>query len=98
MRKLIIACCVLLIATGAFAKGGGHHSYAGNGYSTPKAYGYGTGSSSSHEKVNGYIKNNGTYVSPYQRTSKDSTQYNNFNTKGNYNPYTNTYGTKKATH
>lgn len=40
----------------------------------------------------------GKYVPPYTRTSKDSTQYNNFETKGNYNPYTHKYGTKTATH
>ncbi|MCW2485977.1 hypothetical protein J5069_08725 [Candidatus Symbiopectobacterium sp. NZEC127] len=98
MIKVIIAFCFIALTTGAFAKGGGHHSSYKGAYKAPKSYSYSTGSSSSHERVNGYVKNNGTYVSPYKRTTKDSTQYNNFSTKGNYNPYTHKNGTKKATH
>lgn len=40
------------------------------------------------EYVNGYYKSNGTYVRGYNRTSADSTKFNNYSTKGNYNPYT----------
>lgn len=38
--------------------------------------------------VNGYYRSNGTYVQPHYRTTADSNPYNNYSTKGNYNPYT----------
>ena len=38
--------------------------------------------------VNGYITGNGTYVQPHYRTAPDNTQYNNYSTVGNVNPYT----------
>lgn len=38
--------------------------------------------------VNGYIRQDGTYVHGYWRSSSDWSQYNNFSTKGNMNPYT----------
>ena len=39
-------------------------------------------------KVNGYYRNDGTYVQPYFRTAPNSTNTDNFSTKGNVNPYT----------
>ena len=44
--------------------------------------------------VNGYYKNNGTYVQPYQRSAPDSTYTNNYNYKGNVNPYTGATGNR----
>jgi hypothetical protein len=38
--------------------------------------------------VNGYLRNNGTYVTPHYRTSPNGTLFDNYSTKGNYNPYT----------
>ncbi len=34
-----------------------------------------------------------TYINPYYRTSPNSTTLDNYNTKGNYNPYTGKEGT-----
>lgn len=45
-----------------------------------------------HVKVKGYTKSNGTYVAPYYRTAPNSTNKDNFSTKGNTNPYTGTAG------
>lgn len=98
MRLIIISLFMVFFTAGVFAKGGGYHSSLGSGYKASKTYGYGTGSSLSHDKVSGYTTTKGKYVAPYTRTSKDSTQYNNFETKGNYNPYTHKYGKKTATH
>lgn len=39
-------------------------------------------------RVNGYYRSSGTYVQPHYRTSPDSTRWNNYSTRGNYNPYT----------
>jgi tetratricopeptide (TPR) repeat protein len=41
-----------------------------------------------HVRVNGYYRSNGTYVQPYFRTAPNSTNRDNFSTKGNVNPYT----------
>ena len=48
--------------------------------------------------VNGYIKRDGIYVQPHYRTHPNSTQRDNYSTKGNVNPYTGKRGTKTATH
>lgn len=48
---------------------------------------------SSH-RVKSYMKKNGTYVSPYRKTKSDKSKFNNYSTKGNYNPYTGKKGTK----
>lgn len=39
-------------------------------------------------RVSGYTRSNGTYVAPYYRTSPNSTRFDNYSTRGNYNPYT----------
>lgn len=38
--------------------------------------------------VRGYIKRSGTYVAPHYKTNPDNSRWNNWSTKGNYNPYT----------
>jgi hypothetical protein len=38
--------------------------------------------------VSGYYTSRGTRVNPYYRTCPDSNPWNNYSTKGNYNPYT----------
>lgn len=49
------------------------------------------------EYVNGYYRKDGTYVNGYHRTEKNDTVRDNYSHKGNYNPYTNKYGTHKDT-
>lgn len=40
-------------------------------------------------RVRGYYKpSTGRYVAPHYRSSPNSTRYDNYSTKGNYNPYT----------
>lgn len=46
--------------------------------------------------VGGYWRRDGTYVAPHVRTSANSTQLDNFSTRGNYNPYRGTFGTRAA--
>ena len=43
---------------------------------------------SNHLRVSGYYRSNGTYIQPYFRTAPNSTNRDNFSTKGNTNPYT----------
>lgn len=44
--------------------------------------------------VKGYIKKDGTYVAPHYRSNPNSSQYDNWSTKGNVNPYTGKKGYK----
>ncbi|WAC02955.1 hypothetical protein N7U66_04820 [Lacinutrix neustonica] len=41
-----------------------------------------------HVLVNGYTRSDGTVVKPYYRTAPNSTNIDNFSTRGNTNPYT----------
>lgn len=52
----------------------------------------GTGSNSDVEYVEGYTKDNGTYVEGYYRTKANDYNLDNFSAEGNYNPYTGEYG------
>jgi hypothetical protein len=45
------------------------------------------------EYVHGYTRKDGTYVEPYHRSSPDRDVTNNYNFKGNTNPYTGREGT-----
>ncbi|MDP3769976.1 MAG: hypothetical protein Q8R40_03515 [bacterium] len=47
------------------------------------------GSAEAASRVRGYYKpSTGSYVMPHYRTSPNSTRFDNYSTKGNYNPYT----------
>ena len=46
--------------------------------------------------VKGYVKKDGTYVAPHHRTAPNKTERDNYNTKGNTNPYTGKDGTREA--
>jgi len=81
MIKLIFAIALAGLATGASAQGYGNGTY-------------GTGSNPSSHSVNGYTTNSGTYVPPHQATNPNSTQTDNYNTRGNVNPYSGTVGTR----
>ena len=42
----------------------------------------------------GYYRDNGTYVQPHMKTESNSTNWDNFSTEGNTNPYTQQKGTR----
>lgn len=42
----------------------------------------------------GYYRSNGTYVQPHYSTRPDGNTFNNYGTRGNYNPYTGATGTR----
>lgn len=44
--------------------------------------------------VKGYVKKNGKYVAPHDRTAPNGTKADNWSTKGNVNPETGKAGTK----
>lgn len=39
-------------------------------------------------RVSGYTTKRGTYVAPHYRSSRNKVKYDNYSSKGNYNPYT----------
>lgn len=43
--------------------------------------------------VHGYNRSDGSYVEGHMRSSPNSSQYDNYSSKGNYNPYTGERGT-----
>ncbi|MCF4166360.1 hypothetical protein L2U69_11955 [Zavarzinia compransoris] len=43
--------------------------------------------------VNGYFRNDGTYVQGHHRSSPNGNPYDNYSTQGNVNPYTGKPGT-----
>jgi len=46
-------------------------------------------------RTRGYIKNNGTYVQPYFRSTPNNYKWDNYSSQGNYNPYTGRKGYKR---
>jgi len=55
---------------------------------------YGTGSNPSSHYTQPYVNSHDTYVSGHYQTSPNNTQLDNYGTRGNYNPYTGSYGTR----
>jgi hypothetical protein len=47
-----------------------------------------TSIANANQYVRGHIRKNGSYVAPYVKTNPNSYVYDNYSTKGNYNPYT----------
>lgn len=45
-------------------------------------------------RVRGSIRKNGTYVQPHYRSNPNSKKWDNYSSKGNYNPYTGKKGYK----
>ncbi len=44
--------------------------------------------------VEGYFRSDGSYVLPYVRSDQNSTNLDNYSTKGNQNPYSGSEGTR----
>lgn len=44
-------------------------------------------------QVDGHFRKDGTYVPPHHRSAPDNSQYNNYGSQGNTNPYTGQQGT-----
>lgn len=48
--------------------------------------------------VHGYVRKNGTYVSPHMRSTPNTTKYDNYSSHGNTNPYTGKKGYRSNTY
>ena len=86
MKKFIFSAIVALAAsTATFAQSNR------SSYSTPYGRSFGTTGTTT---VSGYTRSNGTYVQGYTRTRSNSTNWDNYSTRGNSNPYTGSTGTR----
>ncbi len=93
MRGMIIVGVLLAISPIANAQSLlGNGGQGGGGLIGPQGSGY--GSNTNDHYVNGYTKQNGTYVQPHWQTNSNNTQRDNYGSQGNYNPHTDRYGTK----
>jgi hypothetical protein len=81
MTKWILAAVMALVATGASAQS----SLYG---------GFGSASNPNSHGVSGHVTSSGTYVPPHTATHPNSTQMDNYSTRGNVNPNTGTVGTR----
>ena len=59
-----------------------------------QAQNYGYGSNPQSHEVQGYERSNGTYVAPHHQTNPNGSTYDNYGTRGNYNPSNGNYGTR----
>jgi hypothetical protein len=55
---------------------------------------WGTGSNPNSHTVRPHVTSQGTYVGGHQATNPNTTQTDNYGTKGNVNPYTGAVGTR----
>ena len=53
-----------------------------------------TGAVEAATRVHGYTRSHGTYVQSHYRSSPNRVKYDNYSSKGNYNPYTGRKGYK----
>jgi hypothetical protein len=101
MRKLVAVLAIAFITTGSslWAKGshggshhGSHTTTTHSKKSTPTTTTGSTNPKTVH--VHGYVKKDGTYVAPHDRTAPNKRKNDNWSTRGNVNPETGKPGTK----
>jgi hypothetical protein len=85
MKRLILG---LILLVGAASAASAQYTGYGTGL-------YGTGSNPNSTYHQGYTTNQGTYVQPHYQTRSNNTQFDNYGTIGNQNPYTGAYGTRR---
>ena len=85
MKYLIAASLLIASQTATFAQ------YI---QTQPLGGGYGTGSNPNSHYVRPYTTPNGTTVPGHYQTNPNNTQFDNYNTRGNVNPYTGQVGTR----
>lgn len=85
MKAFIVAAILAASTTAALAQS----------YGSSRSYGgYGTGSNPNSHYVAPHFNSSGSYTQGHQRTNPNSTQMDNYSTRGNQNPYTGQYGTR----
>jgi hypothetical protein len=96
MKTLIVAVTLLGVTVAAAMQGALAQNLFGTNNNSPFGSSglYGTGSNPSSHYVSPYTTQSGTYVGGHHQTNPNSTQFDNYSTRGNYNPHTGVYGTR----
>lgn len=101
MKKVILTIVALVaVATSSFAQFTTFKSWPSVSYNVPKVtysvpkvtYNVPSTVNYNTTTVSGYSRSNGTYVQSHVRTMPNTTNWDNFSTKGNYNPFTGSTG------
>lgn len=94
MKKVILIIVALVaVATTSFAQFTTFQSWPSTSYSLPSVnYNVPSTVNFNTTTVSGYSRSNGTYVQSHVRTMPNTTNWDNYSTKGNYNPYTGSTG------
>lgn len=88
-KSLMFLVAIIATVLSANAQFNYGSSYGTSTYGTSS---YGVNTNSTY--VNGYTKSNGIYVQGHYRSSRNSTNHDNYSTSGNYNPYTGSAGSR----
>lgn len=92
MKMTVLA--ALAIALGLGISGAQAQYLGSSSYGSASGGLYGTGSNPSSHYVQPHVNSNGTYVQGHQATNPNSTQLDNYSTRGNVNPYTGATGSR----
>jgi len=93
MKLLISAAILVASVASANAQFNNRSGGYGSSYGSPYRS-YGTGSNPSSTYVQPRINSNGNYVGGHHRTTPNNTQYDNYGSRGNYNPYSGRTGSR----
>ena len=91
MKRVILTIVIALVSVLA-ANAQVYSGYTGKSRSSSSYY-FGS-TSSSVRYQSGYTRSNGTYVQGHYKTNSNSTNHDNFSTRGNVNTYTGSVGTR----
>lgn len=94
MKRIILTLALALMSVIA-ANAQVYSGYYGNTGRSRSTSSYYSGSTSTSVRYqSGYTRSNGTYVQGYYKTNSNSTNHDNFSTRGNVNSFTGSEGTR----
>lgn len=92
MKKIILTAVIALMGMVSANAQGYYGTSSGTYGSRSNSYGSSTNSSVRYQQ--GYTRTDGTYVQGHYKTNTNSTNHDNFSTRGNVNSYTGTSGSR----
>ena len=92
MKKIILTAAIALVSM-VGAKAQSYYGTSSYSYGS-RSNGYGSSTNSSVHYQRGYTRTDGTYVQGHYKTNTNSTNHDNFSTRGNVNSFTGTSGSR----
>ena len=92
MIKIILTAVIALMGM-VSANAQGYYGTSSYSYGS-RSNSYGSSTNSSVRYQQGYTRTDGTYVQGHYKTNTNSTNHDNFSTRGNVNSYTGTSGSR----